>query len=744
MLGKTKNFLFNLCKRKTILFVFFFSFFGLTFARSASAGWVKDLLVGYATLPIFSIVWLAVKFSVWWTGFSGSFLNWVLSPNFISLSYTNPGGPNANPIIETGLGVTQGFVNMLLVLILVYIAIATILRLAGHETKKLLITFIIVALLVNFAPVICGLIVDASNIVMNFFIQDLKADAFGKAMGSKVDQISFEFDESLTMTNYKYILQLAIMVPFLLILGNILFLFAIIFILRYLVIWLLVILSPLAFACYILPTTRKYFDKWWEQFFNWSIIGITCGFFLYLALLLVVNIPTAINPPNTEEGTLFNAILPYFVSVIFLGLGMVFGLQTSAMGASTVVSFVKARGRGTLRGTAKAAGWVTRKAGSRIKEHAEDKLKIKERVHGLTQRWEKHPSVRWLLPEKVRKYGQMRPAIDELKKKLEYLSSRDLGRMMANKTLFGKEANAALMIMLDRGDTNDLVGAYKNRFAKETGRKPSDISAKEIFENETFRKEVTRPVQISFEAGYQSKLMRGDPRLAKLVAGKEWAFGYHKDEAGKIMTENDAVQKATGEARAKSIDNWEREVLEDEIVAETILSKGRDVPEAITRLVKRGQETLLKTFDKNFTSWVDNTLDPGIAKGVRKGDKKSTESAINKYQEFIKEKHGASGYFDYMKGQRAQEMGWREMKYDPSSKKRTPSPPTAGAAAMGSPPSPKGRRSGGRTTPTGKSPGGTTTPSGRRPGGRKHVESKVVKSKPLKRELPPSPEETKK
>lgn len=732
MLGKTKNFLFNLCKRKTILFVFFFSFFGLTFARSASAAWTENLANWIATRPVLLIVWLLVKFAIWWTAWTGSFLNWVLSPNFISYSYTNPGGPNANPIIEVGLGVTQGFVNMILVLILVYIAIATILRLAGYETKKLLITFILVALLVNFAPVICGVIVDASNIVMNFFVQDLKADAFGKTMGTKVEQILAGFDWKTPIGEaYGRILQLVVMVGFLFVLANILFLFAIIFILRYLVIWLLVILSPLAFVCYILPMTRKYFDKWWEQFINWSFIGVTAGFFLYLGLLFVTKIQAgaAIAAPTTGEGGLFDSVLPYFISAIFLGLGAVFGIQTSAIGASTVISGIKRGNKASIKWTRRGATWMAGKAGSRIKEHAEDKLRIRERALGLTKRWEKHPTVRWLLPEKLRKYSQMRPAIDEAMKKLDYLSSRDLARMTQNKTLFGKDANAAMMIMLNRGDTQDRLNAYRDDHKAKTGTKLTD---KEIFQKEDFRKEMERTVQISFESGYQSKLMRGDPRLARIAAGKKWAFGYDN------LTEDDAVRKAAGEARAKNIDNWEREVVEDEIVAETLLSKGRDVPEAIVRLVKRGQETLLKTFDKNFTSWVDNTLDPGIAKGVRKGDKISTESAINKYQEFIKEKHGASGYFDYMRGQRAKEMGWREMKYDPSSKKGTPSPPTAGAATMGSPPSTGKQSNIPRTGKQGKK--ASNIPTTGKGGKRKYVESKVVKSKPLKKELPPSSE----
>ncbi len=373
MLRKTKNFLFNLCKKKTILFVFFFSFFGLTFARSASANWVWDIILGIPLKTVLLIMWIITQFTTFLTGLCGKLLNWVLSPGFITFSYTKP-GPAApdNPIIEVGLGVTQGFVNMLLVLILVYIAIATILRLAGYETKKLLITFIIVALLVNFAPVICGIIVDASNIVMNFFVQDLGTDAFGAKMARQVSDIMFDWENTTWEKSGQSVLQLYILNGFLFVLSFILLLFALIFTLRYLVIWILVILSPLAFACYILPITRKYFDMWWKQFIAWSFIGVTCGFFLYLGLLFVTHIPAAIPSPTTGQGGLFDPILPYFVSVIFLGIGLVFGLQTSAIGATTVVNFAKTKGRATVRGARKgswrAAKWTAEKARAKTPE----------------------------------------------------------------------------------------------------------------------------------------------------------------------------------------------------------------------------------------------------------------------------------------------------------------------------------------------------------------------------------------
>ena len=350
-------------KLKKNLFIFLSVFLGIFspiyFVSAGLRGWVENLVVGIPTGIIFFIIYFLVKIEVWIVGLVGSLLNWVLSPGFISFSYTKPGPtPPDNPVIETGLSVTQSFANMFLVLVLVYIAIATILRLAGYETKKLLVTFIIVALLVNFAPVICGLIVDASNILMNFFVQDLKADAFGEAMGRKLSDLSAGFEWTGDWKkNTACATQIIVIFSFLLVLTFILLIFILIFALRYVVIWLLVILSPLAFVAYILPATRKYFEQWWRQLLAWSFIGVTCGFFLYLGLLMVTLIPTAVPTPTTGKGTTaFDSVLPYFVSLIFLGIGLIYGLQTSAIGATAVIQGAK---RGYKKGgkVALEKGW---------------------------------------------------------------------------------------------------------------------------------------------------------------------------------------------------------------------------------------------------------------------------------------------------------------------------------------------------------------------------------------------------
>jgi len=356
---------------KSFLFIPLAVFLGLfCFVQTVSAGWVKDLASWIAAWPFFFIINLFAKLMNLLAGLAGALLNWVLSPNFTDLSYTNPAG---NPIIKVGLNVTKSFVNVLLVLILVYIAVATILRLAGYETKKLLVTFIAVALLVNFAPVICGLIVDASNIVMNFFVRDLHADAFGETMGRHIADISATFYDTATGSGaaapWGKVFQIAVVGAMLFWLILFLLLFTLIFILRYLVIWLLVILSPLAFICYILPVTRKYFEMWWKQLLAWSFIGATGGFFIYLALLLASSpqIMSKISTPALSgEGAnpSFNSILPLFVPVIFMGLGFIFALQTSAMGAKVVIQGAK---RGGKKGGKVIAerGWRWTKQGAR-------------------------------------------------------------------------------------------------------------------------------------------------------------------------------------------------------------------------------------------------------------------------------------------------------------------------------------------------------------------------------------------
>ncbi|MDD2732055.1 MAG: hypothetical protein PHI53_02550 [Candidatus Pacebacteria bacterium] len=325
--------------------------------------------------------WLFAKIAEMLKDLGISLVQWVISPGFLEMQLTNPG---TNPIVAIGLGYTRGLINMVLALVLVFIGLATMLRLENYRTKKTLYTFIVIALLINFAPVICGLIVDASNITMDYFlfqksgiIEQQSACYYyqGRPIYSLPDCLSYEMWSNWNYETFKTgIIQLFVLIFVYLISFFIYLLFAAIFLLRYFAIMILVILSPIAFALYILPNTRQYWNTWWTQFVQWATIGITCAFFFSMANYFI-NIWPNINSssPDINFGSTavvgFKArIISYFVSLAFLGLGLVFGLKTSAIGSGAIIDSFKRRGK-------QAAGWAGGKAAGAAGKYAAGKVK---------------------------------------------------------------------------------------------------------------------------------------------------------------------------------------------------------------------------------------------------------------------------------------------------------------------------------------------------------------------------------
>lgn len=291
------------------------------------------------------------------------FLKTVTGSDFISLSYTKLD----NPIINAGWTATSSLANMMIVIALLVIGIATILRYENYQAKKTLPTLIIVALLINFSPVICGVIVDAANILMNFFLADHAANVTSTFYNNFSQQ-----DEALKSwwsntwsnadTTLAPLATSVTLIIFEVIASFVFFIFAILFLVRYVAIWILVILSPLAFAAYILPATKKYATQWWNYFIQWCFIGTTAAFFIYLADAIR-------SDPQIQsmQGGINSFLGLLFVSAVvsaFLIFGLFAALSISAYGAQTVLSYSKKTGKfvGVRTGgrllTSRAGQWV--------------------------------------------------------------------------------------------------------------------------------------------------------------------------------------------------------------------------------------------------------------------------------------------------------------------------------------------------------------------------------------------------
>ncbi len=319
-------------------------------------------------------------------------LNWVLSENFIAWSYTNPAN---NPIIEVGWGITRDLTNMFFLVALVFIGLATALKIKEYQFQKTLPRLILIALLINFTPVVCGVIVDGSNIIMNFFIEKLSGmelfiNSFA-AQGAIIQKAVSGWYNPLNVL--ESVLQALIMIWFNSLASIIFLLFTGLFIMRHVAIWILVILSPLAFFSYIFKATEKFFEQWWNQFIQWCTIGISAAFFLYLGNHILLQAPKMIQPAPPTAGVLagiwigfLNTILPYAIALVFLTIGFLSALSSSAWGTKAIMTAVKKWSR-------KGVNWATTTAGRAITRRAKAWIteKVPKEWREKAEQWAKAP-----------------------------------------------------------------------------------------------------------------------------------------------------------------------------------------------------------------------------------------------------------------------------------------------------------------------------------------------------------------
>lgn len=292
--------------------------------------------------------------------FSFSALEAVISEDFVGVKFTD------NELVNEGWSIMRDFGNIIIILALIIIALATILDIKEYQAQKTIPILIIVALLVNFSPVICGLFIDASNIIMLNFLKagfpgQMKTDVLEKGLDVVPETEDIEGDESVG--------EALLFLFFSIIASFVVLIYAVIFIFRYIALWLLVIFSPLAFVFYILKFTRKYFHQWLNQFFQWSFIGVSVSIILYLTVKMM-SVSKDIILQTNFEGNFYKLMAGGLAPVIFLVAGLFASFQTGAMGASAITSWATQRARSAGRWTWRATGGAALDQAERARQAA--------------------------------------------------------------------------------------------------------------------------------------------------------------------------------------------------------------------------------------------------------------------------------------------------------------------------------------------------------------------------------------
>lgn len=258
------------------------------------------------------------------------------------------------PFVYTSWGIVRDFTNLAFIFALLYIAIATILRIS--DFKGPLATLIMVALVINFSFFFSRVIIDASNIFALGFYDSITTtdDSAVKTVntgstGVTAKNISGAFVNGFNpqqllgpgalafSQNTAGESQLAMMLILSgIVMGIAAWAFikvAVLLIGRIVALWLLTIASPLAFVSLILPPARSFMGKWWKMLLNQALVAPIFLFFMYI-IIEIINSgflqQVFVSPlPISNGGDLVSFIVGILLPFLVLIIAIIFATKTT-------------------------------------------------------------------------------------------------------------------------------------------------------------------------------------------------------------------------------------------------------------------------------------------------------------------------------------------------------------------------------------------------------------------------------
>lgn len=349
---------------------------------------------------------------------------------------TDYGSGGVNPI-QRGFNSFRNIANSLYILIFLVIILSNFISvgLDNYSIKKMLPRLLFAVIATQFAFLICSIMIDLSNVL----IVGLPG-AVGTIPGapdSLSGSISVSFADVLDNGGIGGALQGIGLVIFILLLGVLLLVIVAIalayLIFRNVFLIVLVFLSPLAIAAWVLPQTQSFAKKW----ANWFIKLIIMGPIIALILAITLLIAGIFQAPGNSEFIQFIAII-----VPFIGFAII---PKSLKWSGDVMQAAKGAVAGSFVG--KGASAVGNKAKSGVKKSAQEG-KLAEMRGGFQER-------------KGRAYGN----IPGLRKRGAKLEARGAGLKDKSQEQINKDVGA-----LDFEDQIRLSSS-KNRQVKEAARK---------------------------------------------------------------------------------------------------------------------------------------------------------------------------------------------------------------------------------------------------------------------------------
>src|SRR5680860_593777 len=324
-------------------------------------------------------------------------INSLTAQIFWALNPTTYGGFVKNEGVVKIWEILRNFMNLALVLILIIIAISTILGIKKYRWQEILWKLVLIALLINFSLILPGVLLDISHFITYTFInltQNLNNDesiaqtvmnlyrtdeisgpekysaSYGDTMGAievgedSEDKREIKIEKEgwgLAWGNFFLVLAALALIGVFVFISLIAIFFVMMF--RSFAIIILLAVSPIAFAAWILPNTQKFWELWWGQFTRWCLFPITFAISLYAGIVVLNGMHGSLAAMGTSNEKL--GIIAMIVQIILFSMFLIGGLIVSIQSSGAVGKVVQKQ---VSRAGWLAGAFAVRKTTGAVKE----------------------------------------------------------------------------------------------------------------------------------------------------------------------------------------------------------------------------------------------------------------------------------------------------------------------------------------------------------------------------------------
>jgi hypothetical protein len=273
----------------------------------------------------------------------------ILLKEIISFS-TNAATP---VIVGEGWLIIRDFMNLFFIFGLIVIGLGTILRIEAYNYKKLLVTLILMALLVNFSQVIAKTIISFFDMLINV-IGGGSTDLFNyPAFLSSITNAGGWSDGAFGGSTQGVAVQswTTMITGLIAVVAFVVLTFM--FLIRLVGLWFLIMVSPAAYALNVLPQTKGLAQRWWNTFFKYLIWGPVALLFIRLGNRLIEIHATIPIIRDTNENA------AYILIGAFLWAAVLMTKQSGMVGSAAIMGVANktiGKAKGWNRSAHKAAG----------------------------------------------------------------------------------------------------------------------------------------------------------------------------------------------------------------------------------------------------------------------------------------------------------------------------------------------------------------------------------------------------